>query len=99
MQFEWTTETDHHTSTGRRYVLRSPSLAKGAMSPLCADDRLAVCSHEGGRTYEARFWIGYDSIKAVAGTAAKAMRLLENELGRRALELFGVDDISFRVSA
>lgn len=91
--FVWTAET---LGNGRALmVLRNPDLPRGSMSPLCADDRLAVAAHEGGRKYEATFWTGYTSIKAQGGTLRKAMERLEQELDRRSLCLFGQHTIAF----
>lgn len=94
MKFNWTKEVDR-ISGKNRMVLRSDALPKGSMSPLCADDRLAVVSYEGGRKWKATFWVGYDSINFTAGTAAKAGSLLEQELDKRSIGLFGVDTIHF----
>ena len=72
----WTTEPDHHAPRGIRYVLRNPDVKP---SPLVADDRLAVCSQD-GRTWEARYWLGYESVKVTAGTPERAMRLLDEAM-------------------
>ena len=91
----WSTEPDHRAPSGKRYVLRSPTYAKHHFSPLCADDRLGVCSRHGPRKWRASFFIGYDSIWFEAGTPQAAMRALERELDKRSIGIFGEDAITF----
>lgn len=93
--FTRTDETDRSAPKGVRKVLRCPEFPRGSLSPLCADDRLAVCAYVGPRTWEARFWVGYDSVKAVGSSMAVAMRRLEAELDRQSIGLFGADAIAF----
>jgi len=95
LTFTWSSEPDRSTRSGIRKVLRCPDFPEGSLSPLCADDRLAVCSQVAPRTWEAQFWIGFDAIKAQAGTMAAAIRRLERELDRRSIGLFDADDIHF----
>ena len=95
LQFAWSIEKDHWAPSGKRYVLRSPSLPKGSMSPLCADDRVGCCSWDGKRRWRAAFWIDYDEIYFVCGTPRSAMNALERELCKRSIGLFNVDDIEF----
>lgn len=94
INFNWTAEKDDWAGTDR-FVMRSPELPKGSMSPLCADDRLAVCSREAPRKWVATFWIGYDSIKAEAGTYAKAIRDLQKILTAEASDIFDTTELSF----
>lgn len=76
--YTWTTEPDHNSRRGIRYVLRNPDVQP---SPLVADDRLAVCSQD-GRTWTAVWWNhDYTSTKRTAGTPERAMRLLSEALG------------------
>jgi hypothetical protein len=75
----WTTEPDRHAKV--RYVLRDPAFPKGSLSPLCADDRIAVCSYMGKRVWEASAWFGYHRVNASAGNAERAMRLLMASIG------------------
>lgn len=91
----WSTEPDHHSPSGVCHVLRTADFPAHHFSPLCADDRVGVCSYYGKRTWRACFFIGYDNIWVQAGTAAKAMRLLERELCKRSVGLFGADDLEF----
>lgn len=96
----WSTEPDHHSPSGVRHVLRTADFPAHHFSPLCADDRVGVCSicaadHSGRRPWRARFFIGYDEIWVQDGTAVKAMRLLEQELCKRSIGLFGADDLEF----
>jgi hypothetical protein len=95
VDFTWTDERDHHATCGKRFVLRSVAIPKGAASPLCNDDRVAVCSHQGGRKWIATFWLGYDALHFHGGTAKSAMAHLERELCKRSIGLFGVDDVAF----
>lgn len=99
--FTWSTEPDWRARSGERHVLRSPTFPKGALSQVCADDRVGVCSFEtsyrkGVRgKWRAVFWLGYETIYFIAGTPAAAMRALERELDKRSIGLFGVDVIAF----
>lgn len=95
IDFVWSSERDHHANCGKRHVLRSAAIPKGAASPLCNDDRVAVCSHQGGQKWIATFWLGYDSLHFHGGTAKSAMAHLERELCKRSIGLFGVDDVTF----
>lgn len=103
VDFIWSTEKDHHATSGKRYVLRSSVIPKGAASPLCSDDRVGVCSFEkysgGTKRWRAVFWFGYESIFFLAGTPAAAMRALEREIDKRSIGLFGVDDVTFAVAS
>lgn len=95
VDFVWSTEKDHHATCGKRFVLRSPAVPKGAASPLCNDDRFGVCSHQGGQKWIATYWLGYDELHFHGGTARSAMARMEAELDKRSIGLFGVDKVTF----
>ena len=104
--FTWHAEADGHAPNGMQYILRSMAYpTPGHFSPCVSrDDRLAIVSwypswRRGVRgRWEARFWIGYDTIKAEGASAAVAMRRLEEELDRRSIGIFGADDTVFEGS-
>lgn len=95
VDFVWSAESDHRASGGKRFVLRSSAVPKGAASPLCNDDRFAVCNHQGGHKWIATFWLGCNGFNFRGGTAKSAMASLERELCKRSIGLFGVDDVTF----
>lgn len=94
--FVWSSEPDHRAPRGKRYVLRSAAIPKGAASPVCNDDRVAACAYMGNRTWVATFWLNYETLSFHGGTAISAMSRLEAELDKRSIGLFGVDRVTFK---